>query len=177
MGIIIAFCCFLFHWPCFVAHEILVLPPPVEPADPELEAPSLESGLPGKSLGILIGYRHSQMPCDFGCAAHQRQGFLSPYPPLHSTMSQLKAGRLILPSCDLTPQLMVNFLVAVPQSCLTLCNLMGCSLSSSFIHGILQARIPEWVAISFCRGSSRPRDQTLVSCTAGGFFTSEPLRI
>ena len=39
------------------------------------------------------------------------------------------------------------------------------------IHGILQARILEWVAISFSRGSSQPRHWTWVSCTAGGFFT------
>ena len=38
-------------------------------------------------------------------------------------------------------------------------------------HGILQARILEWVAISFSRGSSRPRARTRVSCIAGGFFT------
>ena len=40
------------------------------------------------------------------------------------------------------------------------------------VHGILQARILEWVAIPFSRGSSQPRDQTQVSHTAGGFFTS-----
>ena len=41
----------------------------------------------------------------------------------------------------------------------------------SSVHGILQARILEWVAIPFSRGSSRPRDQTWVSCIAGRFFT------
>ena len=40
------------------------------------------------------------------------------------------------------------------------------------VHGILQARILEWVAIPFCRGSSQPRDQTQVSCIAGRLFTS-----
>ena len=40
------------------------------------------------------------------------------------------------------------------------------------VHGILQARILEWVAFPFCRGSSQPRDQTQVSRMAGGFFTS-----
>ena len=40
------------------------------------------------------------------------------------------------------------------------------------IHGILQARILEWVAFPFSRGSSQPRDQTLVSCIAGRFFIS-----
>ena len=40
------------------------------------------------------------------------------------------------------------------------------------VHGILQARIVEWVAFPFSRGSSQPRDQTQVSCIAGGFFTT-----
>ena len=40
------------------------------------------------------------------------------------------------------------------------------------VHGILQARILEWVAFPFSRGPSQPRDQTQVSCTAGRFFTN-----
>ena len=48
---------------------------------------------------------------------------------------------------------------------------MGYNSSGSSVHGILQARILEWVAIPFSRGSSRPRDQTQVSCTASAFFT------
>jgi len=44
------------------------------------------------------------------------------------------------------------------------------------VHGILQARILEWVAISFSRGSSQPRDQNCTSCIAGGFITAEPYR-
>ena len=55
----------------------------------------------------------------------------------------------------------------VTQSCPTLCDPMDCSLPGSSLHGILQARILEWVGISFFRGSSRPRDQTPVSCIAG----------
>ena len=46
----------------------------------------------------------------------------------------------------------------VTKLCLTLCDLMDCSLPGSSVHGILQARILEWVAISFSRGSSRPRN-------------------
>ena len=59
----------------------------------------------------------------------------------------------------------------VTQSCPTLCDLMDCNLPGSLVHGILQARVLEWVAISFSRGSSHPRDRTRVSCTAGGRFT------
>ena len=42
------------------------------------------------------------------------------------------------------------------------------------VHGISLARIMEWIAISFSRGFSQPRDQTHISCIAGGFFTTEP---
>ena len=55
----------------------------------------------------------------------------------------------------------------VTQSCPTLCN-----PTDYTVHGILQARILEWVAIPFSRGSSQPRDWIQVSCIAGGFFTS-----
>ena len=60
---------------------------------------------------------------------------------------------------------------SVSQSCLTLCDPMNCCPPGSSVHGILQARILEWVAISFSRRSSQSRDQTLVSCIAGRFFT------
>ena len=66
--------------------------------------------------------------------------------------------------------------VLVSQLCLTLCNPMECSLAGSSVHGILQARIVEWVAISYSRGSSWPRDQTQVSCIAGRFFTVRATR-
>ena len=55
------------------------------------------------------------------------------------------------------------------------CDPMDCSLSASSAHGISQARVLEWVAISFSSGSSRPRDQTHISCIAGEFFTEKPL--
>ena len=48
---------------------------------------------------------------------------------------------------------------------------MDCSPPGSSIHGLLQARVLEWVAISFSRGSSRPRDRTQVSCIVGTHFT------
>ena len=61
--------------------------------------------------------------------------------------------------------------VLVAQSCPTLCNPMGCSQPSSTVHEILQARVLEWVAIPFSRGSSWPRDWTWVSLIWGKFFT------
>ena len=57
--------------------------------------------------------------------------------------------------------------VKVAQLCTTLCDPMD-----SIVHGILQARILEWVAFLFSRGFSQPRDRTEVSCIAGRFFTS-----
>ena len=60
--------------------------------------------------------------------------------------------------------------VLVAQSCLTFCDPMDYSQSVS-VHGIFQARIPEWVAISFSRGPSQSRDQTWVSWTTSRFFT------
>ena len=63
---------------------------------------------------------------------------------------------------------------SVPQLCLTLWDPMDCSPPGSSVHGILQARTLEWVAMPFSRGSSQPRDQTHVSCISwitGRFFT------
>ena len=59
----------------------------------------------------------------------------------------------------------------VAQLCPTLCDPMDCSLPGTSVHGIFQARILEWVAISFSRGSSQPMDQTQVSCIVGRHFT------
>ena len=56
------------------------------------------------------------------------------------------------------------------QLCPTLCEPMICSPPGSSVHGIFQARLLEWVAISFSRGSSRPRDRSLVSYITGRFF-------
>ena len=58
----------------------------------------------------------------------------------------------------------------VAQLCPALRNPMDCSPPGSSVQGILQARILKWVAISFSRGSSRPRDQTQVSCIRGRRF-------
>ena len=52
----------------------------------------------------------------------------------------------------------------ITKSCLTLCNPMDCSRAGSSVHGDFHARTLEWVGISSSRGSSRPRDQTHISC-------------
>ena len=66
---------------------------------------------------------------------------------------------------------------SVAQSCPTLYDPMDCSLPGSSVHGIFQARILEWVDVSYSRGSSWPKDWTHISATlvlAGGFFTTVP---
>ena len=62
-------------------------------------------------------------------------------------------------------------IVKVAQPCPTLCDPMDYT-----VHGVLQARILEWVAFPFSRGSSQPRDQTQVSHTAGRFLTNWAIR-
>ena len=59
----------------------------------------------------------------------------------------------------------------VAQSCPTLCDPVDCSLSGSSVHGIFQATVLEWIAISFSSGSSQPRDRTWVSCIVDRCFT------
>ena len=59
-----------------------------------------------------------------------------------------------------------NAVCPVAQSCLTLCDSVDCGPPGSSAHGFLQARILEWVAMSFSRGSSQPRDLTHISCVS-----------
>ena len=60
------------------------------------------------------------------------------------------------------------------QLCPVLSDPVDCSPPGSSVQGILQERIPEWVAMPSSRGSSQPRNQTHISCIVGRFFTSEP---
>ena len=104
----------------------------------------------------------------FGCEAC---GILVPWPEIKPVPLALEAQSLNHWTTREIPLRIILLSwregVKVTQSCPTLCNPMDYAL-----HGILQARILEWVAFPFSRGSSQPRDQTQVSCTAGGFFTS-----
>ena len=65
----------------------------------------------------------------------------------------------------------------VVSDCIDCCNPIDCSPPGSSVHGILQTRIVEWIAMPFSKGSSQPRGQDRVSCIsyiAGRFFTAEP---
>ena len=92
-------------------------------------------------------------------------------------LSHLGSHVCIHPPLNSPPKLpsrLSHFAVVYALSLIWLfCNPMNCSLPGSSVHGISQARILEWVALSFSRGSSRPRDRTHISCLAGGFFTPE----
>ena len=70
----------------------------------------------------------------------------------------------------------IQYVYVCAHSCLTLCNPMDYSLSGFSVHGIFQARILEWVAISSSRGSSESRDSASLAspALAGRFFTTEP---
>ena len=69
------------------------------------------------------------------------------------------------------PQLILKCKLKLLSCVLTLCDPMNCSLPGSSVHGILQARILEWVAIPFFGGSAQPKDQAQVSHIADRFFT------
>ena len=99
----------------------------------------------------------------------QRHGNQHPSWPVLEPESRLHLlGKVFLIYC-----LFSNFESAseVAQSCPTLGDPMDCSPPGSSVHGIFQARILEWVAISFSRGSSLSRDRTRVSRIAGRGFT------
>ena len=77
-------------------------------------------------------------------------------------------------NCEITLLILFScrsVLCLVAQSCPTLCDPLDCSPPGSSLHGILQVRILEWVAMPSSRGSSQPRDWTQVSCISGRFFT------
>ena len=83
-------------------------------------------------------------------------------------------SEIITKQSETAPFLWVFLCVLVSQSCPTLCNPIDCSPPGSSVHGIFQARVLEWAAIPFSRGSSLPRDQTRVSRIHRRVLTAEP---
>ena len=102
------------------------------------------------SLGALI--LPVKMVCQQSAATTRTSGRVCMVSPAHSKTCVLHR---------------VEVICMCVQSCPTLCNRMDYNLPGSSVHGILQARILEWVAVSFSKGSSCPRDQTQLSCLAG----------
>ena len=122
-----------------------------------------------KSLGILARSWHMRTLPPHGRWNKKGLGIFQlrkPKPPL--SFIDLQDQSLWTP---LFFSYCVSIIILVAQSCLTLCHPMDCSLPGSSVHRILQARILEWVAISFSRGSSWPKDQTWISCIEGKFLT------
>ena len=94
-------------------------------------------------------------------------------PPSDQTQVSRIAGRFftIWTTAEALSHIWKKVKEKATQSCPPLCDHMDYT-----VHGILQARILEWVAFPFSRGSSQPRNRTGVSCIAGGFFTNWPIR-
>ena len=98
----------------------------------------------------------------------------------HTVLASITALLLLQPGCEFLVDrraphvphfcIILHVLEIVVQLCPTL-QPMDCSLTGSSVHGILQARILEWVALPFSRESSQPRDKTQVSCIAGRLLT------
>ena len=107
------------------------------------------------------------------------RGASPPVPPETKTPLQPPHTHPPLPFLSFPPRCLHRLLkyvlsCACSQACPTLCDPVDCSPPGSSVRGILQARMLEWVAMPSSRGSSRPRERTQVSCTAGGFFAPEP---
>ena len=126
----------------------------------ELHSPGIEPTFPAMAA------QHSRV---HHWVYFKRKGQVDPRPgttgtgPLWPSQKKIN-GNLTAASC------------LVAQLCPTLWDPMDCSLPGSAVHGILQARILEWAAISFSRESYQPRNQTQVSHTAGRFFTNWAMR-
>ena len=94
---------------------------------------------------------------------------LPPSHPSRSSQSSTAIGSLCNTAISHQPSILhmtvshISCLRSVVKSCPTLCNSMDCSLPACSVQGIFQARILKWVAISFSRGSSQPKDQIWVS--------------
>ena len=95
------------------------------------------------------------------------QKAVGPVPGAMGGVSDEEPGQASIGSPDKSDVVVIK----LTQSCPTLCNPMGCSLRGCAVHWIFQATVLEWVAISFSRGSSQPRDRTQVSRIVHRDFT------
>ena len=120
-------------------------------------------------MGLSLQCAPHHIPCLFWTPSQSFVGFSSVQRQLH--MHQISNDSFFLslltisdyPCCCL-----------VAESFPTLCNPMDYRPPASSVHGISQARILEWVAITFSQGFSQSRYQTCVSCITGKFFATEP---
>ena len=96
----------------------------------------------------------------FDTSPKDRAGLCVSHLSLVNIFYQAKGREETLMSTSLHQVLLQKVKMLIVKSCLTLCDPVDCSPSGSSVHGISQARILEWVAISFSRGSLQPRDRT-----------------
>ena len=139
----------------------------------------------GEGTGNPLQYSCQQVPMDRGAwwpMVHRMAKELDMKLTKYSTWSMNDSWYISWSCPKWLPQIKKNLSlshwtqcqvkVKVAQSCLTLCDPM-----SFTVPGILQARILEWAAYPFSSGSSQPRNQTRVTCIAGGFFTNWDIRV
>ena len=143
--------CFPIRWPKYWSFSI-------SPSDEYLEFISFRCDLAVQRTLRSLLQKHSSKASILWSSAFFMVQISHPY------MTTVKTITLIMYNVEGEGE--------VTQSCPTLCDPMDCSPPGSSVHGIFQARVLEWVAISFSRGSSQPRDRTPVSRIAGRFFTS-----
>ena len=140
------------------------------------------------ALGIFLDQGSNRAPCTgrwilIYCTTREvpSQSFCNTVSPLHMNVFYSKSKfpspvclkvqqRQLMYPTNTISHLVLNCESEVTQSCLTLCDPIDRSLPGSSALGIFQARVLEWVAISFSRGSSQPRDQTWVSRIEGRRF-------
>ena len=89
-------------------------------------------------------------------------------------MTELNNAAFLAHSGQSVLLLEIALILLVAQSCLTLCDPIDCSPPGSSVHGILQAKILEWIAISHSRVSSAPGIDPTCPALAGGFFNTAP---
>ena len=130
-----------------------------DPMDCSLPGSSCPWNFPGKNTGVGCHFLLQGIFLTQGSSPH----LLGLLHGQADSLPQAPPGKTVTP---------LKVKVKVSQSCPTTCDPMDYT-----VHGILQIRILEWVANPFSRGSSQPRDQTGVSCNAGGFFTSSATRV
>ena len=94
--------------------------------------------------------------------------------PSDCLLPPLSSGRISSPSFPEIVSLYPQELLSFRNKPFLISCVADCSPPGSSVHGISQARILEWVAISYSRESFQPRDRTQVSCIPDGFFTTEP---
>ena len=120
-----------------------------------------------------IPWRRKSNPLQYSCLENSmdRGVWWATVQGVTKRLIWLKGWAHISPVLYITFLWLFYFMCLVTQSCPTLYDPMDCSPLGSSVHGDLQARILEWVAMPSSMGSSQPRDGTQVSCIAGRFLT------